>query len=270
MIDSLAEIAGRPITLEELKAKPGRRRTLRARGPQMTIIAKVYSSDRAAVVARRVRALAGGPPEPLVPRVLHVDPNAHLLCLSDVPGRPLRDALLERDLDACRRVGVALGAWHGAWEGAAPDGLQPHPAERELEILRRAMANASEAVGNAVAGALAHLPVSWACSTVVHRDLYEEQVMVGQRIGLIDVDDAALGPPELDLGNLVAHLELFERRRGLDLAAQARAIHDGYAQTGPELDETLLDQCRTLALLRLACLNDDADLVSAAIKGVPV
>jgi hypothetical protein len=34
----------------------------------------------------------------------------------------------------------------------------------------------------------------------VHRDLYEEQVLLGERVALIDLDDAALGPPELDIG----------------------------------------------------------------------
>ena len=38
--------------------------------------------------------------------------------------------------------------------------------------------------------------------------------MVGERIGLIDLDDSALGPPELDLGNLLGHLLLLERRSG--------------------------------------------------------
>ena len=42
----------------------------------------------------------------------------------------------------------------------------------------------------------------------MHRDLYEEQLLAGERIGLIDLDDAALGPPELDLGNLLGHVEL--------------------------------------------------------------
>jgi aminoglycoside phosphotransferase (APT) family kinase protein len=100
---------------------------------------------------------------------------------------------------------------------------------------------------------------------VVHRDLYEEQVLVGERVGLIDIDDAALGPPELDVGNLLAHVELLERRRGRDLAREMQAFLDGYAERGPALDEALLDRCRRLTLLRLACLNDDVRLAEAAL-----
>jgi hypothetical protein len=106
----------------------------------------------------------------------------------------------------------------------------------------------------------------WSCRTVVHRDLYEEQVLVGERIGLIDVDDAALGPPELDLGNLAAHLELLERRIDADLSDPAAAILAGYRSTGPALDHVLLERCRTLSLLRLACIHGEPALVDAALS----
>jgi streptomycin 6-kinase len=265
MIDVLEEIVGAPVALEELKHKPGRRRTLRVRGSGRSAIVKVYASDRASLVARRIAALAAGPPEPVIPVVLHVDPQLHLLVLSEVLGRPLRDALLEGDSPTCSRVGAALGAWHTAWEGIAPIPLQRHTIVHEFEILRSRAEAASPSVARAVADALRRVAGEWRCSTVVHRDLYEEQVLVGERVGLIDVDDAALGPPELDVGNLLAHVELLERRRGRDLAREMQALLDGYAERGPALDEALLDRCRRLTLLRLACLNDDVRLAEAAL-----
>jgi Ser/Thr protein kinase RdoA (MazF antagonist) len=267
VIDILEEIVGAPVALEELKRKPGRRRTLRVRGSGGSAIAKVYASDRASTVARRIAALAAGPAEPVVPVVLHLDSELHLLVLSEVLGPPLRDPLLEGDLATCSRVGAALGAWHAAWEGIAPIPLQRHTIEREFEILRSRAQAASPQVATALADVLSRLPTRWRCSTVVHRDLYEEQVLVGDRVGLIDLDDAALGPPELDVGNLLAHVELLERRRGADLAREMQAVLDGYADTGPALDEALLDGCRRLTLLRLACLNDDVRLAEAALPG---
>lgn len=261
----LEELVGAPVALEELKHKPGRRRTLRVRGSRGSAIAKVYASDRASTVARRIAALAAGPPEPVVPVVLHVDPELHLLVLSEVPGQPLRDPLLQGDVSVCLRVGAALGAWHTAWKGIAPMPLQRHTIDRELEILRSRAEATSPSVAHAVADALPHLATEWRCSTVVHRDLYEEQVLAGERAGLIDVDDAALGPPELDVGNLLAHVELLARRRGRELARETQVLLDGYAETGPGLDEALLDRCRRLTLLRLACLNDDYGLVERAL-----
>jgi aminoglycoside phosphotransferase (APT) family kinase protein len=265
MIAVLEEIVGAPVALEELKEKPNRRRTLRVRGSGGSAIAKVYASDRASVVARRVAALAPGPDEPVVPAILHVDPELHLVVLSEVSGRPLRDALLEGDLSTCARVGSALGAWHAAWAGVAPLPLQPHTVDRELEILRSRAEDASPAVARVVTAALPNVAGAWKCSTVVHRDLYEEQIIIGERVGLIDVDDAALGPPELDVGNLLAHVALLEQRRDRELRREVRALLEGYAETGPELDEAVLDRCRRLTLLRLACINDDVSLTDAAL-----
>jgi Ser/Thr protein kinase RdoA (MazF antagonist) len=261
----LESIVGAPARLEELKHKPGRRRTVRARGPRGTAIVKVYASGRASVVARRVESLTTGPPEPVVPRVIHVDPERHLVILSDVPGRPLREAMLEGDLSTCARSGSALGTWHAAWHGTTPGVLRPHTAEREMAMLRARVDGATVPVARAVDEALPGLTRPWECTTVVHRDLYEDQVLVDERIGLIDLDDAALGPPELDLGNLVAHVELLELRRGRDLAPGKRALLDGYAETGPAIDGGLLDRCRRLTLLRLACLNSDVRLVETAL-----
>jgi Ser/Thr protein kinase RdoA (MazF antagonist) len=265
VIEALEGIVGAPVRLEELKHKPGRRRTARAHGPRRTAIVKVYRSDRASVVARRVESLASGPKEPVVPAVLHVDPDLHLVVLSDVPGHPLREALLRGDLATCARAGHALGTWHGAWEGVAPDALEPQTADREVAILRARAGSAGPRVGRTLENALSYLAGPWECTTVVHRDLYEEQVLMDRRVGLIDLDDAAVGPPELDLGNLLAHAELLELRQSRDLGLQKRALLDAYAETGPALDGALVDRCRRLTLLRLACLNDDAHLAEAAL-----
>jgi aminoglycoside phosphotransferase (APT) family kinase protein len=259
---ALERIVGAPVRLDRLKHKPGRRETLRASGPSGAAIVKVYASDRAPVVAGRVAALAAGPPEPLVPAVLHVDVERHVVVLSDVPGAPLREALLAGDEPTCRRAGAALGRWHAAWSGARPAALRPHTAEREHRILRERADGAGPDVASAVRSALDESAGEWDCSTVVHRDLYEEQVLAGERVGLIDLDDAALGPPELDFGNLLGHVELLARRSGRDLAAGVRAVTDGYAATGPMLDGALLERCRRLTLLRLACLNDDVALAA--------
>jgi Ser/Thr protein kinase RdoA (MazF antagonist) len=263
--DALEAIVGAPVSVEELKHKPGRRRTMRARGPRGTAIVKVYASERASIVARRVDSLAAGPEQPLIPTVVHVDPELHLVVLSDVPGRPLRAVMLEGDLPQCARAGVALGSWHAAWHGVAPGTLQTHTAERELAVLLTRAEAASPPVARAVKNALSSRTGDWESTTVVHRDLYEEQVLLDERVGLIDLDDAAVGPPELDLGNLVAHLELLELREGRDLASGKRALLDAYAKTGPALDAALLDRCRRLTLLRLACLNDDVRLAEVAI-----
>jgi hypothetical protein len=262
VIELLGPVLGAPVELEVLKDKPGRRTTYRAHGARRTAIVKVYASKRAPTVAGRIAALAAGPDELEVPQVLLCDPEAHLVALSEVPGVPLREALVAGDEATCERAGSALGAWHRSWLGKSPEPLVPHTLERELEILSARIESTPDEVAAPVR---AQLPTvadgAWAPATVVHRDLYEEQIMVAERIGLIDLDDSALGPPELDLGNLLGHLDLLERRSGRDLAAVTAKLLDGYARTGPELDASLLERCRRLTLLRLACIHQDVSLL---------
>jgi Ser/Thr protein kinase RdoA (MazF antagonist) len=261
----LAPLLGQPVALEVLKDKPGRRSTMRARGSRRSAIVKTYASQRAATVAARVRGIAGGPGEPVVPEVLLLDEALHLVVLSEVPGEPLTRSLTSGDRDTCARAGAALGAWHAAWRGTAPGAHRPHTAAREIEILEARLARTPPELAATVRAALPALADGdWGWPTIVHRDLYEEQIMVGERIGLIDLDDSALGPPELDVGNLLGHLLLLERRSGAALAAVTAAFLDAYREHGPGLDESLLERCRALTLLRLACIHSEASLVDAA------
>jgi Phosphotransferase enzyme family len=265
VIELLEPILGAPVQLEQLKHKPGRRTTSRAVGAGRSAIVKVYASERAPVVAARLGALAAGPAEPDVPEVLLCEPELHLVVLSEVPGLPLREALLAGDVDTCARAGAVIGAWHRAWQGRSPDAFAPHTAERELEILHLRIERASPEVAEAARGALpAVADAAWGYPTVVHRDLYEEQVLVAERIGLIDLDDAALGTPELDVGNLVAHTDLLGIRADADLSTATDALLEGYGRTGPALDASLLARCRALTLLRLACIHEALSLVEGA------
>jgi Ser/Thr protein kinase RdoA (MazF antagonist) len=263
-VNELAErCVGAPAVFEELKHKPGRRLTLRAHGPRGRAIVKLYRSDRVVTVAERIAALGTGPEEPVVPEVLAVDHQGRILILSDVRGKPFRETVLAGDERGCRRTGAAIAHWHRAWAANPPAALSEHTVERELDVLVDRAALASPPVRREVAATLPALRASWRAETVVHRDLYEEQVLVGEQIGLIDLDDAALGPPELDVGNLVAHLDLLELRSGCTLAPAKDAFLDGYASCVP-LDADLLERCRLLAQLRLVCIHDEPRLLAPA------
>lgn len=262
MITTLEEIVGAPLVLEELKLKEGRRQTLRAVGPRRRAIVKAYRSERAPIVAARVRTLSAGAAEPEVPEVLHEDRALRLVVLSEVVGPPLRDGLLAGDLAECARAGAALGRWHAFWLGVAPPPLVAHTAVRELEILSGWADRAEPAIAERVRRAAVALSTEWPIATVVHRDLYEEQIILGSRVGLIDLDDAALGPAELDVGNLLAHIELLGFRSSLDLGPAVRALLGGYQAV--VLDRSLVDRCRRLTLLRLACIHDMSELVDRA------
>jgi tRNA A-37 threonylcarbamoyl transferase component Bud32 len=270
----LSQLLGAPVALEVLKEKPGRRRTLRATGARRSAIVKVYVSERAPTVAARLAALGDGPAEPRVPEVLLVESASRAVVLSELPGRPLRKLLLSGDACAAHRAGRAIGAWHLAWRSRCPHALREHTVERELQILERRADGARAPTGWAVRTAARELSEPWPCSTVVHRDLYEDQIVLGEDVGLIDLDDAACGPPELDAGNLLAHVELLALRSARDLEPMSHAFLAGYAESGAPLTAGRLDQCRRLALLRLACIHDEPALISlatgAAVGGATV
>jgi hypothetical protein len=263
VIAAVEHCVGSPAVLEELKHKPGRRLTLRARGPRGTAIVKLYRSDRAAVVADRISEIAEGPAEPEVPHVLLLEPAKRLLVLSDVPGRPLRRAVLAGDESRCRRAGTAIGAWHRYWAGTKPAALREQTVDLEIDALLDRSSLAPRSISLQIAAALPELRESWRATTVVHRDLYEEQVLLDERVGLVDLDDAAWGPPELDVGNLLAHLDLLALRAGRSLASSETAFLAGYAAAG-SLDVGLLARCRLLAQLRLACIHLEPRLLAAS------
>jgi hypothetical protein len=260
VIGGLEQIVGSPVKLEQLTHRPGLRRTLRASGPVRTAIVKLYASNRAATVAGRVGALAAVPPGVAVPRLLLSDPVLHMVVLSEVPGEPLTGAILEGDLAASRCAGAAVGSWHRSWRGHAPKPLCHHGADRELTMLHKCADAVSPRLAEAVRRAAEGLGDPWTCSTVVHRDLTDAQILMGERVGLIGLDYAALGPPELDVGNLLAHVDLLSLRSGRDLAGAREEIVLGYEGFDNKLDDELLDRCRRLARLRLACVHAEPRL----------
>ena len=263
MIEQLEPVVGAPVRLELLKKKAGRRSTYRAHGSRRTAIVKLYESDRAGAVARRVSSLGQGPYEPRVPDVwAEMD---DMLVLSEIKGRPLRASVLAGDESACHRAGTVLGFWHWYWRDRPPEALARHTLAGELELLRRESEQAPEPIVDAVAFALKAVEndEEWPAATVIHRDLYEEQVMLGDEVGLIDLDDAAIGPPELDVGNLCAHLEFLARRYGRNLDAMQRAFLNGYLSSGAPVELPLLLTCRSLSLLRLACIHRNVQLTRA-------
>jgi hypothetical protein len=260
VIPTLERIVGAPVQLEPLRHEPGSWRKLRASGPVRTAIVKLYASNRVEEVAARVAAVADGPPEVTVQRVIMCDPHLDMVVLSEVKGEPLTGPLREGDATACRCAGAAVGAWHRGWTGRTPEPLRAHTVEDELQILERHTQSASPDLAAMVRRAAADLGEPWESTTVVHRDLYPEQILMGERVGLIDLDHAALGPPELDVGNLMAHVDLLSLQSGRDLAPMSDEFQLGYEGFRDGLDETLLDRCRRLARLRLACIHDEPRL----------
>ena len=98
-------------------------------------------------------------------------------------------------------------------------------------------------------------PAAEGRSVPSHRDCHPAQVVwTEEGVRFIDLDDSAMAPPGLDVGNFLAHLQaeaLLERRRKEAAAAAIDAFTNGYGSQPPALGPWMY-----LALARLAALAE--------------
>lgn len=227
---------------------------------QYVKLARPAATERAAERLESVRrALAQSPQAPSVPEVDEQDLGAGVLVLAALPGPSVRELILQAAASgrmrgaeqAGRRVGVALTAFAAA---PAADGIGVHTVHDELAVLKQwvgASLTCSVVRGvfrerlvaahRSAAARLLALPPAPAVLT--HRDLHDGQVLVdpeGLRSGahqrstvaFLDLDTVAYADPALDLGNLLAHLDLLAGRRGAGAGTvrAAASFQDGVAQ----------------------------------------
>jgi hypothetical protein len=219
--------------------RPARRAVVRATdGDQQTVWTKVVRSRRAADLVRRMRA-AAAVPGLTAPDVTAWDEETGTIALSTLPGTTLHD-LLTGDVtdDVAAGVGRAVATLHGA-TGPVPDGATTHRPSAEVEATldlldlarghRALTPREAIAVERDIAHAASRIMTAGPPSTpaLIHRDLHDKQLLVdGDRVGMLDVDMLAPGDPALDLGNLLAHLDL-RAAQGWTTPATARRVADG-------------------------------------------
>lgn len=178
--------------------------------------------------------------------------------------------------------------------------LRTHDAEAEVRVLELARARAEQAPWepgvksrftaglDGVVQALRSRAEAGADRghTVVHRDLYPRQVLVAARrtpgpiqaeppgeetFGLLDLDEVSYGEPEIDCGNLAAHLVLGDLQSlGVVKAAPtfAASFLAAYGQQRP-LDGERLRAYTAGSLLRLASL-ERVSLPASSVLSWPV
>jgi hypothetical protein len=245
---------------------PGMRCQVRYETAEGPLFGKVFPDAAGAGVAKlleRVAATLADAAGVAVPSLRAWVPSLHLLVTTPLDGT----ALIERlehgaPPETVVPVATALARLH-AVELSHVD-RRFRPAD-DLEVVRPWVAFATEtfpALGPDLAAALARLetalPAGERPATLVHRDFYDKQVLVGaSRVGLLDLDTLCHGDPEIDVANFGAHLTL----RGLQwhaspdaLAPLAAAFADAYRRQRPDLDRRRVDWYRASTLLRLACL----------------
>lgn len=255
-----------------LRYRTGRRCTFLlefTRPRATTLYAKLFRAGRSRRVAMRHMILSAHElPGLQWPRVLaHVEDCA-VVILSHVPGASLVEIMTDnvRDVPAiCRTVGAQLAGFHRLAQAGVGGSLPRRSLLDELADVRKLYPLDSTAVGmrsedmdSLLAGVE---PILAGCrigeDVLLHRDLHPQQILVGrQGVGLVDLDNLAMGPAEIDLGNLLAHFDLLEIHHsapGESLQPAGQEMLAAYLDHGEAFPETV-NILRAVALLRLGGL----------------
>ena len=261
-------------SIEVVRNKPGRRCTLRyelevgapPHGRCERLYAKTYASERGRGVYERTRALAAASPlrsRAALPTPIAYVPSLRALFQQEVPGEPIVPALLAGDRKLAARVADVLHALHAS----ELDLTRRHTLETEVERLGERVALLAAAdpdLAPAAEPCLARISEAargrWCWRfRPVHRDFYHDQVLVGDHgLSLLDLDDAAMSEPALDVANFLAHLTLLSlQERGVPgaLAGVACAFRERALALDPGLDHDLLRLLEAGTLLRLAQIH---------------
>lgn len=235
-----------------LRHLPGRRVATLLRLRDTYSVLKVFASPRARGNDRRLTALAAGPAASIVPASLGTDPSGHVHLVTYHAGVMLHQLPDADFVASCGRTGAQLRRLHDC--GVELDrywGWREEAAQLERHALTSTLGRAREA--------LLHPPDAEGADRVcAHRDCHPGQVVVEPTgdVRWIDLDDSAMAPRALDVGNMIAHLRreyLSETRdREVAVAAETRFLL-GYGSHA-SLTTAALDRWIEVALLRLAAL----------------
>jgi len=251
----------RPVSVaavDVVRHKVGRRCTLRYRlDDGRVLFAKTYASRRAGRVHESYCRLAAARELP-VPRPVGWDEECRLVATEPLLGATIRERVMAGE----RALGDEIAELLYAFHTSAACLERRHALCDEIGPL-------AGRVDRLVDAAPALAPVARRCLLLaqagsrrgwrwrwqpVHRDLYEDQLVSSNgRLGMLDLDDAAMSEPALDTANLLAHLRLRALRSSSGgPAAVARAFLSRYRTLDPELDPALVTFLTGTTLLRLS------------------
>ena len=269
---ALADVYGEPVEVTAaaiVRHKPGRRCTLRydvLAGPDRQaerLYAKTFASDRGPRVHKSLKLIADARafgPGALLPEPVAYVGRLKLLLQREVPGVPIDAGLLAGDRSLAARVAEVLAALHTS-------GIElgrRHEVEDELAVLRARVAKLARG-GRRARSCLARLEVAAAAVPAwrvrpIHRDFYPDQLLLaGDRLGVLDLDDAAMSEPAVDVANFLAHLRLLgieQPARAEAIGAAADAFRSRAHELDPALDPRLVRLLESATLLRLACIHE--------------
>jgi tRNA A-37 threonylcarbamoyl transferase component Bud32 len=205
--------------------------------------AKVYADDHSQTCFRTYTALRQSAEtertQIYFPEVICHSAQHHILVLQALHGRRMADIQGRELFGAFARLGQALGWLHSL---PVPAHLSEFPrftnshiqlAASSIGLVRPDLAEQATELCDALCAQKKELNEPSVC---LHGDVHPKNgILLEKGIALIDLDQAAVGPPAADLGSLLAAL-CYERHIGLLTETAERTLADtfltGYQQIG--------------------------------------
>ena len=260
--------------IDIVRHKPGRRAILRyeiarrgaGEGGSGLLYGKTFASERGprvfAICWEICAARAFGPGVSLPAPVAFL-PDLKLLVQQPVAGLTAEEALLAGDVGLAATIATALHRFHtsgldlGRAHGLAQE-LSPLPMRTEQVIARCPELRPLTEICLARLQEIGENSVLWRWRPV-HRDFYHAQVLIDDgSLAVLDLDDAALSEPAVDVANFAAHLFLLEIQHPANRAALISAAHTfthTYRHLDPDLDRHLTRFLTATTLVRLAGIH---------------
>jgi aminoglycoside phosphotransferase (APT) family kinase protein len=180
------------------------------------VLGKLYPhparAARVESVLRELQAALATTDDLAAPRPLGCVPELSMLVYEPVEGRLLDEILLGPDGE---RGGALVARWLAALHGSRVTldrSLVPADELVTVEAWVALVEHASPVHAAAVRRLQDFVRVAvdapFRRDTPVHRDFHYHHVLVGERLGVIDLDELRLGDPALDIAHFCVHLRL--------------------------------------------------------------
>jgi aminoglycoside phosphotransferase (APT) family kinase protein len=220
---------------------PERSLTVRADGAAQQVLAyvKLYAPGTVDVARfaeryRRARPALAALPGVVVPEVLGATDAA--IAISPMPGAPWTTLAADRVCPMLTRLGEAIAHFHTIDPAgvAAPFGRMQVPrVVHSAELVARARPDLADALDE-IATCLAGGPPAGDPTVLLHGDCHPRNSLIdGDRLALIDLDQAGAGAPACDVASLIARLRhgavLGETTRD-EASAREQAFLAGYTR----------------------------------------
>ena len=233
------DAVGQPVAVEVIHYKPERRAVLRARAGDRTAYVRIREGGAAAdlevPLLQHLHRWLDADPGIQVPQVLGTPWGSGGAILSAVDGVSLTSLFgTPAGRAACRSVGRVLASLHAVPLPDRPSCLPSVGRDAmiaalvaDLALLDHVAPGLQQLSADVRRRICAPAEVPPAAGVLLHGGMHPGNVLVrGDVVGIIDLDGAAVGEREADLGKLLAGILIHERAGAEDLGGEVLAAYE--------------------------------------------